>query len=65
MFLRYCCTVCGAGNALLEWKVFDISIGYRNKDVTPVRYQWSYVFLALTYRNRIGYTIWSFNPKAS
>ena len=27
-----------------------MSMGQCKKDVTPVRYQWSYVFLALTHR---------------
>ena len=33
-----------------SWSIFQISMGYCKKDVTPLLTHWSYIFLALTHR---------------
>ena len=46
MFLSGCFFVLSSLRPIRD----TISLGYCKKDVTPVRGQWSYVFLALTHR---------------
>ena len=45
-------------NAVLAMKQDISMMGYCKKDVTPVLYHWSYIFLALTHQYIHSETLW-------